>query len=106
MTTPRLVKLTAAQQRGLLAFDDAGFARTSNHTDADRHIVYWQTVNTLLWHRLIGFETYELTVEGRLMRDVLAVSPRTCRVCGCTDDEACEGGCSWIADDLCSECAS
>jgi len=30
---------------------------------------------------------------------------RTCRECGCTDDDACEGGCSWVEDDLCSACA-
>jgi myosin heavy subunit len=30
---------------------------------------------------------------------------RTCRVCGCTDDNACPGGCSWVEDDLCSACA-
>ena len=30
---------------------------------------------------------------------------RTCRVCGCTDDEACEGGCTWVEEDLCSRCA-
>ncbi len=30
---------------------------------------------------------------------------RTCRGCGCTDDYACDGGCWWVADDLCSECA-
>jgi ParB family chromosome partitioning protein len=34
----------------------------------------------------------------------------TCRICGCTDDEACEGGCSWVEDTeelgaLCSSCA-
>jgi hypothetical protein len=33
----------------------------------------------------------------------------TCRVCGCTDAEACAGGCSWVPDpwqhaDLCSSC--
>ena len=32
-----------------------------------------------------------------------------CRVCGCTDEAACEGGCFWIEDpeggDLCSNCA-
>jgi len=35
---------------------------------------------------------------------------RACRICGCTDDHACEGGCSWVVDpdfgDLCSRCAS
>ena len=29
----------------------------------------------------------------------------SCRICGCTDEVACEGGCSWVEDDLCSECA-
>ena len=27
-----------------------------------------------------------------------------CRVCGCTKTAACEGGCSWIEKDLCSNC--
>lgn len=27
-----------------------------------------------------------------------------CRVCGCTWDNACPGGCSWVEFDLCSEC--
>jgi hypothetical protein len=31
-----------------------------------------------------------------------------CRVCGCTEDRACPGGCSWVEDprmgDLCSAC--
>jgi hypothetical protein len=29
-----------------------------------------------------------------------------CRVCGCTDASACEGGCSWVEFDLCSRCAA
>ena len=34
-----------------------------------------------------------------------------CRVCGCTEEEACEGGCTWVEDplddgDLCSRCAT
>jgi hypothetical protein len=28
----------------------------------------------------------------------------TCRLCGCTDDNACFGGCYWVEPDLCSEC--
>jgi hypothetical protein len=27
-----------------------------------------------------------------------------CRVCGCTELDACEGGCSWVERDLCSRC--
>ena len=30
---------------------------------------------------------------------------RICRICGCTEDNACEGGCSWVEEDLCSSCA-
>ncbi|TPG08284.1 hypothetical protein EAH88_11665 [Rhodanobacter glycinis] len=29
---------------------------------------------------------------------------RSCRVCGCTDGQACPGGCSWVGPDLCSAC--
>ena len=29
----------------------------------------------------------------------------TCRVCGCTDDRACPGGCVWAEPNLCSRCA-
>lgn len=28
-----------------------------------------------------------------------------CAYCGCTDDDACEGGCEWIAPNVCSNCA-
>jgi hypothetical protein len=41
--------------------------------------------------------------------EVEAAAERSCRVCFCTDDEACEGGCRWVRDpeglgDLCSAC--
>jgi hypothetical protein len=29
---------------------------------------------------------------------------RSCRVCGCTDKNACPGGCYWVEPDLCSRC--
>ena len=28
----------------------------------------------------------------------------SCRECGCTDDRACEGGCFWALEDVCSRC--
>ena len=31
---------------------------------------------------------------------------RTCRGCGCTQYNACDGGCWWVEDDLCSECVT
>ena len=27
-----------------------------------------------------------------------------CKACGCTDDKACKGGCSWIAKNKCDAC--
>lgn len=42
--------------------------------------------------------------EDRATEPVFVVSLRKCRYCGCTDDRACEGGCWWIADDVCSSC--
>lgn len=29
---------------------------------------------------------------------------QVCRVCGCTQQNACPGGCSWVEEDLCSSC--
>jgi hypothetical protein len=29
-----------------------------------------------------------------------------CRVCGCTDDDACPDGCEWVERNLCSACAT
>lgn len=29
---------------------------------------------------------------------------RRCRQCGCTDNFACDGGCYWVEDNLCSAC--
>jgi hypothetical protein len=36
-----------------------------------------------------------------LIQEISAV----CRVCGCTEWNACEGGCRWVEKDLCSACA-
>lgn len=32
-------------------------------------------------------------------------APGVCRVCGCTHDRACDNGCTWVTNDLCSTCA-
>jgi hypothetical protein len=29
---------------------------------------------------------------------------RVCRVCGCSEFNACPGGCAWVEEDLCSTC--
>ncbi|WP_437958564.1 ParB/RepB/Spo0J family partition protein [Sorangium sp. So ce119] len=35
-----------------------------------------------------------------------AADARACVVCGCTDDAACDGGCSWVDETRCSSCAA
>lgn len=32
------------------------------------------------------------------------MTAQRCRVCGCTDMRACDGGCEWVELDLCSAC--
>lgn len=32
------------------------------------------------------------------------ITKRTCRICGCTDDHACNPPCWWVDDDACSSC--
>lgn len=38
----------------------------------------------------------------------MSMAPKSCRVCGCTDDHACPGGCAWVRrakPPLCTACA-
>jgi hypothetical protein len=37
--------------------------------------------------------------------DLAALGIRACRECGCTDRSACDEGCCWVLEDLCSACA-
>jgi hypothetical protein len=45
--------------------------------------------------------------EAAMCADAIAdvVLEPSCRICGCTEENACEGGCSWVEADLCSACA-
>ncbi|MEA4895782.1 MAG: hypothetical protein VB064_11040 [Oscillospiraceae bacterium] len=46
--------------------------------------------------------------DNQSWRDYILERVRTepvCRVCGCTEDNACPGGCCWVEPDLCSTCA-
>jgi predicted RNA-binding Zn-ribbon protein involved in translation (DUF1610 family) len=48
------------------------------------------------WAMVLGFDSEEEEEDPEEQR---------CRVCGCTWYNACEGGCYWVEDDLCSKCA-
>lgn len=40
-----------------------------------------------------------------LVQAEVTVTVRQCRICGCTDNEACPDGCSWSQPEICSTCA-
>jgi len=70
---------------------------------------FLRSTNPSIWHR----PGCELIVAIDKARAVYGQAPwpavngrktRTCRVCGCTDDHACPGGCYWVELDLCSAC--
>ena len=46
---------------------------------------------------------WPVSFAAELLAEVDA-KPATCRVCGCTDLQACPGGCCWVQPDLCSAC--
>lgn len=59
------------------------------------------------WIIAIAFIMFYL---GLFITAMFAVSKaademRTCRICGCTDERDCEGGCYWVEPGLCSQCA-
>lgn len=43
-------------------------------------------------------------VEDRHFSAPYVLAGPRCRICGCTNDNACPEGCSWIEPDLCSSC--
>lgn len=43
-----------------------------------------------------------IAVDGA--RLAVLATPRACRVCNCTQHQACPGGCTWVEEDLCSAC--
>ena len=58
---------------------------------------------------LKNFDVEKVRVEHQQFRSIIRhFDPdffnRKCRVCGCTWNHACDGGCYWVADDLCSRC--
>jgi len=83
----------------------------------DQHNVVARYDGQILAEASIADETVrefaDLLAEACARFDAIAehIDPRTaplkrpkCRICGCDDDHACEGGCYWVEPDLCSGC--
>ncbi len=57
-----------------------------------------------LARQVVGEAVARAYAHGQaVVRNSLA-GRRVCRVCGCWELHACEGGCWWVAEDLCSTC--
>jgi hypothetical protein len=70
----------------------------------------WEDIRVHLGYtsrRTGEMNSISLGIFKNLLRDGHArpVSNQKCRVCGCTDDNACPGSCWWVEPDLCSVCA-
>ena len=58
----------------------------------------WITSNVRPFKKIIPYRGY----QG--LFNVADEALRVCRVCGCSEFNACEGGCYWVEEDLCSAC--
>lgn len=65
----------------------------------------WSHAHDEGWRLIDGVVPAALAPD--MYRDGVDLAPlgiRACRVCGCTDNSACAGGCGWVERDLCSLC--
>lgn len=51
-------------------------------------------------------EVFEVIKAGEIHKEkaVFDEELRFCKVCGCSADHSCPGGCYWVTDNLCSNC--
>lgn len=83
-------------------------ALCDDHSDETELINEWLKVTHPEILELAGpefSEPYPVLIELLRHRRATAVQGTRCRVCGCTNERACPGGCHWVEEDLCSECA-
>lgn len=74
-----------------------------SETNEDRRTIlpHFPYVSTAAIRRILS-EANEETI--RITVPVGPAVARACRVCGCTENHACPGGCYWVDIDLCSAC--
>jgi hypothetical protein len=51
---------------------------------------------------LAAAEAPTVTPDGKIRNFTVAGE---CRICGCTNERGCAGGCIWVEPNLCSRCA-
>jgi hypothetical protein len=67
---------------------------------------YVTTVCAACGHDVYDFSDYGCEECCPGMTEALFASEPSCRVCGCTQSQACASGCIWAQPDLCSQCVS
>lgn len=89
---------------GVNIYDDETAGWVIGYTDALAQCGYERTP----WETGVRQQATEILEESAAEPDDEgAIEPRACRVCHCTDEQACDDGgvpCSWVEDDLCSAC--
>jgi len=60
----------------------------------------WITENPKAFKKIIPYK------GNQRIFNIPAYELRACRGCGCSEFNACEGGCAWVEVDLCSACSS
>lgn len=101
-----------AKGRKEQAENDEGLARAAAFATTDVRTVRLSdgTWRVLCDHCGEDDEDQELVVEVSTEAQALSFRAlhltdlhevRSCRVCSCTEDHACAGGCSWLSEDLC-----
>lgn len=98
------------QMLAVYDLDLDGFLERINYADAVAPILdptaYMRGVDNMHQIKAMALAlkpAVELVKQLRLERNLDEDEAR-CRVCGCTDDHACAGGCYWVEKDLCSAC--
>ena len=85
--------LQVSTEAQMLAMDDAA------STPAARR---WERAEQIAWQHFATIPIDPDLYPGG--PDLATLGIQACRVCGCTNEAACEDGCSWVEDDLCSAC--
>lgn len=97
---PKTVLVKSEGPTGFVDYETASCVDPANFDLDVGMAVGADRIKQRLWDRL-GF-VLQWALYG--FKPCLFDGVRRCRVCGCTDDQACEGGCYWVEPDLCSAC--
>jgi hypothetical protein len=96
--------LTAEQQRDVGIAAVAQTAAAMGMMEGDEPAVGWEAAFEESAQRLEALLADALPQPPR-RPDLANIGVRACDGCGCTDSFACDDGCSWVAEHLCSSCA-